>query len=86
MTQAAGEIGAPARQLSEHVRRLEQEVGYKLLIQATSGAPQRLTPAGERLVSAVRAVSAEEVTRLVRRKRRKDPETADGPTAQSGAS
>ncbi|MGE9697752.1 helix-turn-helix domain-containing protein [Streptomyces sp. NRRL F-5630] len=58
MTHAAGELGAPARQLSEHVRRLEREVGHKLLVQATSGAPQRLTPAGERARAAVRAVSA----------------------------
>ena len=83
MTHAAGEVGASARQLSEHARRLEREVGHKLLIQATSGAPQRLTPAGERLVAAVRAVSAEEVTQLVRQERGTAPETADEPAVQS---
>ncbi|MGW1196542.1 TniQ family protein [Streptomyces sp. NPDC002536] len=83
MMQAAAEIGAPARQLSEHALRLERELGRKLLVRATSKTPQRLTPDGEQLVTAICAVSAEEVTQLVRQKRRTVPETADEPAVQS---
>ncbi|MFI1801911.1 hypothetical protein ACH427_31870 [Streptomyces sp. NPDC020379] len=86
MMQAAGETGVPARQLSDHALRLERELGRRLLIRATPKTPQRLTPDGERLVAAIRAVSAEEVTRLVRRKRRAASETDDEATVQSDGS
>lgn len=82
MVDAAESMHVSAAQLSAHVVRLEQEFGRKLLIRATVGSAQRLTLSGEQLIAAVRAVSAEEVTRLVRRKRRPDAETASEPAGQ----
>lgn len=54
LTEAAQALGTPQPQLSTMIRRLENDLGDKLVRRANRGAPMSLTPFGETIVEAIR--------------------------------